>query len=138
MAFVFARLREDASAPRRKHPTDAGVDVFAAEDRIIWPFSMGKVKTGVTVEVPGGHVLFVWPKSGGNHVVGAGVIDAGYQGEVLVKILNYRPWPIKIKKGAPIAQLVQVPVSTEPVIEAQAGEIHQQQTARGASGGINR
>ncbi len=136
MAFVVAKLREDATRPIRKHQHDAGVDVFAVENTVVWPFSMKKVKTGVTVEIPEGHVLFVWPKSGGNHIVGAGVIDAGYQGEVIIKILNYRPWPMIIKKGAPLAQLVKVPVISDDVIEVPLDEIHQERTTRGATGGI--
>ncbi len=136
MAFVVAKLQVDATRPIRKHKQDAGVDVFAVENTIVWPFSMKKVRTGVTVEIPDGQVLFVWPKSGGNHIIGAGVIDAGYQGEVMVKILNYRPWPMVIKKGAPLAQLVKVPVISDEVIEIPLGEIHQERSARGPTGGI--
>ena len=137
MTFRVARLRDDATRPIRKHANDAGVDVFAVENTIIWPFSMKAVKTGITAEIPSGHVLFVWPKSGGNHIVGAGVIDAGYQGEIKVKILNYRPWPMRIKKGTPLAQLVKVPVISDEVIEIPLGEIHQVPSERGVTGGIN-
>lgn len=138
MSFDFARLQWDAVAPVRKHADDAGVDVFAAGDVWIWPFSMGKVHTGVTVDIPRGTALLVWPKSGGDHVIGAGVLDAGYTGEVMVKILNYRPWPIRIKAGAPLGQLVKVNVLTEPVVEHPLAEMHRAFSERGATGGILR
>jgi dUTP pyrophosphatase len=138
MTFLYARMSQDVVRPRRKHVEDAGVDVFAAETVLIWPFQMVKVRTGVSVQVPEGTALFVWPKSGGNHVLGAGVIDAGYQGEVLVKVLNYRPWPLVIKKGDPVAQLVMTAVVGGPELEVPLQELHKAASARGTTGGIHR
>jgi dUTPase len=64
------------------------------------------------------------------------VIDAGYQGEVLIKIVNYSWKPLRIRQGDAVAQLVQVPVITEPLEELPPEEIHRVRSARGAEGGI--
>lgn len=134
--FVYAKYHSDVKDPVRKHSTDAGVDIFSNEDVTIWPFSMGVVGTGITAVVEPGTALLVWPKSGGNHIVGAGVVDAGYQGEIKVKILNYRPWPIRIRWGDPVAQLVKVKIFADKLRERNLWDIHSTSTERGESGGI--
>ena len=137
MPLKFARLNENAKSPARKHPTDAGVDVYALEDVIVKPFSYCNVHTGVTIEVAEGTMLEVRPKGRNNHLVGAGVIDAGYQGEIVVKVVNYTWRAMHLRKGDAVAQLVQLPVICEPVEEVIADQIHAQQSARGGSGGIH-
>jgi len=137
MPLNFSRLDPNAVAPARKHAADAGVDVFANEAVTIWPFSFKVVHTGVTFEIPEGTVVFAWPKGRSNYLVGAGVIDAGYQGEILIKVVNPSWKFLHIQKGAAIAQLVQVPVICEPLRELPQSEIHAQISARGASGGIH-
>lgn len=137
MPLRFARLIPDAVAPSRKHPADAGVDVHASENVHIPPFSYRVVHTGVTFEVPDGTMLEIRPKGRNNHLIGAGVVDAGYQGEILVKVVNYSWRALKIKKGEAIAQVVQLPVICEPVEELPAAEIHSRYSARGAEGGIH-
>ena len=133
----FARLTSTAILPSRKHPTDAGVDVYADERVRVPPFSQRVVHTGVTCEVPEGSVVQVWPKGRSNHLAGAGIIDAGYQGEILIKVVNYSWRALVLEKGEAIAQLVQLPVMCEPVEEVPPGEIHQQRSQRGGSGGIH-
>lgn len=137
MTLKFARLDPNATIPTRKHPTDAGVDVYADEKVRVPPFSQRVVHTGVTCEVPEGSVLQVWPKGRNNHLAGSGIIDAGYQGEILIKVVNYSWRPLRIRRGDAIAQLVQLPVICEAVEELPAEEIHQQRSQRGGSGGIH-
>ena len=137
MTLKFSRLNPAAQAPTRKHPTDAGVDVYASEDAWIPPFSTRVIHTGVTFDVPPGTLLQVWPKSRHNYLAGAGVVDAGYQGEILIKVVNYSWRALVLEKGEAIAQLVQLPVMCEPVEEVPPGEIHQQRSQRGGSGGIH-
>ena len=137
MTLKFARLDPDAAAPSRKHPTDAGVDVYANEDVRIAPFSYRVVHTGVTFNIPEGTLLQVWPKGRNNHLLGAGVIDAGYQGEIMIKVVNYAWKPLRIRRGDAIAQLVHLPVITELVEESPLEEIHRERSARAADGGIH-
>lgn len=137
MPLKFAHLDPNATTPIRKNSTDAGVDVYANEEVTIWPFSYRVVCTGVTFEVPDGTMLMVWPKGRNNYLIGSGVIDAGYQGEIMIKIVNYSWKPMRIHKGTAIAQLVQIPVICEPVQELPLHEIHTHSSTRGASGGIH-
>ncbi len=138
MALRYALLHSDNKQPVRKHATDAGVDVFASADVWVKPFGAAKVPTGVTFEIRSDFMLLAKPKSGSDFVLGAGVIDPGYQGEVLIKIVNYKPWPIRIRAGQPIAQLVQVAILTEPLQEESIPVLHAAKTDRGADGGIVR
>jgi dUTP pyrophosphatase len=137
MTLNFARLSADALAPTRNHPEDAGVDVYSLEEVLLWPWSYRNVHTGITLEIRSGTVILVWPKGRNNHLVGSGVIDAGYQGEIVIKIVNYSWKPLRLKRGTAIAQLIQLPVICEPVAERDLGEIHAEKSARGASGGIH-
>ncbi len=137
MSLTFARLDPTATAPTRKHPQDAGVDIFANETLTIPPFSYRVVHTGITMEIPEGTMLMVWPKGRNNHLVGSGVIDAGYQGEILIKVVNYSFKFLRIHKGEAIGQLVHIPVICENVCELPLSEIHRQASARGGSGGIH-
>lgn len=137
MPLNFARLRPDAVAPARNHPQDAGVDVYSVEDLLLWPFSYRNVHTGITMDIPEGTMLLARPKGRNNHLVGSGVIDAGYQGEILIKIVNYSWKPMRIRKGMAVAQLVQLPVICELVVEQEVNEIHAQASARGSSGCIH-
>lgn len=134
----FSRLDPGARPPARKHPTDAGVDVFANETVTVAPFSAARVRTGVTFEVRPDFMLLAKPKSGSDFLLGAGVIDPGYQGEILIKVVNYTPQPLTIERGAALAQLVQVAIRTDPLEEVPAADLHARPTARGGAGGIVR
>jgi dUTP pyrophosphatase len=137
MTLKFSRLDPQAPAPSRKHDSDAGVDVFANEDVCIPPFSIRTVHTGVTFDIPQGTMLQVWPKSRHRHLVGAGVVDAGYQGEILIKVVNPSWKPLRFRRGEAIAQLVQVPVLTETLEELPVEELHHTRSERGGEGGIH-
>jgi dUTP pyrophosphatase len=137
MTLKYSCLDPLATAPSRKHPGDAGVDVYASENVTIAPFSSRAVHTGVTFEIPEGTLLQVWPKSRHNHLVGAGVIDAGYQGEVLIKIVNYSWKRLRIRQGDAVAQLVHIPVLTDSLEELPPEKIHRVRSARGGEGGIH-
>jgi dUTP pyrophosphatase len=137
MTLRFARLAPNAKALARKHSTDAGVDVYALDDAILWPFSYRNLHTGLTIDVQAGTMLEVRPKGRNNHLVGSGIIDAGYQGEIVVKLVNYTWKPMRIRRGDAIAQLVQLPVICEEVEETGVDQVHTEKSARGGSGGIH-
>lgn len=137
MTLKFARLDAAVTAPSRKHPTDAGVDVFSNEDVRIPAFSYRVVHTGVTFEVTQGTMLEIRPKGRNNHLVGSGIVDAGYQGEILVKVVNYSWKALRIHRGEAIAQLVQLPVICDIVEEISIGAVHKELSPRGDEGGIH-
>ena len=59
----IARLRPHAVLPTRKHPQDAGMDLYAAEARSLPAHASAIVPTGITIEIPAGFVGLVKPKS---------------------------------------------------------------------------
>ena len=98
--------------PQRKHPTDAGADLIASEDVTILPAEWRLVGTGVCAAIPVGFAGFVHSRSGlaalhGVSVLNSpGVVDSDYRGEIKVNLHNAGMFPVEIKKGNRIAQLV--------------------------------
>ena len=134
----FTRLDPAAIPPARKHPTDAGVDICANETVTIPPFSAARVHTGLSFDIRPDFMLLAKPKSGSDFLLGAGVIDPGYQGEILIKVVNYTPDPLTIERGKPLAQLVQVAIRADPLLETAPEDLHPRPSERGADGGIAR
>ena len=134
----FARMDPAAKIPTRKHLTDAGVDVYANETVTVPPFSAARVRTGVTFDVRPDFMLLAKPKSGSDFILGAGVIDPGYQGEILIKVVNYSPNPLVLRQGEALAQLVQVVIRTDPLEEVRLDKVHAQPSDRGTDSGIVR
>lgn len=132
----IAKLVPNAIIPTRKHPEDAGIDLYAVKDEIIPALSSAIISTGITIELKQGFVGLLKPKGRNNHILGAGVVDAGYQGEILVKIFNPINQPLEFHAGDAIGQLLVLPISTPAVLEVDLSEIHQNNSQRGDSGGI--
>jgi dUTP pyrophosphatase len=129
VSFRFTRLSDDAQAPSRAHPGDAGFDLRAVETARLEPGERASVGTGIAVEIPEGSAGLVLPRSGlaarhGISVVNApGLIDAGYRGEIRVLLLNTdRTEPFDIAPGDRIAQLVIVEVGDDEPVEAESLE----------------
>lgn len=133
----FARMDAAAILPSRKHPTDAGLDLFALVGVVISPHSFAVVGTGVCMDLPAGWVGLILSKSRSNFLLGGGVVDAGYQGEIRIKVMNPTSEPLVINKGQAIAQLLIVPIATPQAIEVSMDTIYSEKSERGASGGIH-
>jgi len=132
-----AKLHNDAVLPVRNHMTDAGIDFFAYGDYIIKPHTSKIVSTGITVNIPFGYFMLFKPKGGSQWLIGAGVADAGYQGEFLFKVYNTSSDDkIILKHGDAVGQAVIIPISISKVLEVPLDEIHVDLTERGDSGGI--
>ena len=107
------RLDPELPLPAYAHEGDAGLDLYAAEDRALAPLERALVGTGVAVAIPAGYAGFVQPRSGlalrrGLTFVNTpGLIDAHYRGEIRLIVVNLDPTePISITRGEKIAQLV--------------------------------
>lgn len=108
-----------ATMPTRAHETDAGLDLYSAEDKIILPRTICDsvyVDCGETFDT-GVHIAFdrgtygkIESKSGlnVNHSVVScgGVIDEGYTGSIKVKLYNFGTKPYSVHAGDKIAQLI--------------------------------
>lgn len=132
----IARLAADAKLPTRKHATDAGIDIYSNQTVTIMPHSFSIVSTGITIEIEPGFVGLLKPKGRNDHLLGAGVVDAGYQGEILVKVSNISSKSMEIHPGDAIGQLVILPVVTPEIIEVGPDQIHKNNSTRGETGGI--
>ena len=99
--------------PVRKHYNDAGADVTALKDYMIGIHETVKIPLGFGVEIPDGYVGFIFPRSG---LCSRGLtcelppIDSGYRGEIHAVITNCSDYPVGIKAGDRIGQLVIFPV----------------------------
>ena len=122
------RLDPAARLPIVAHPgEDLGYDVFALEGAILVPHQTLRVRTGIAVEArhpqteePLG--LLVRDRSSmaaRGLATTAGVIDAGYRGEVLIVMTNLGDTPMELKPGEKIAQVIPVPVLTGPVEDVE-------------------
>lgn len=89
---------------------DAGYDICSYEDALLIPGNMLLLKTDVYMQIPKGYVGIIKEKSGlaciSNIGTGAGVIDSGYRGEVIVLLRNMSDKYVKIAKGQKIAQIL--------------------------------
>jgi len=121
MDMKVKRINPDAKLPAYGHPGDAGLDLFSCVDCVLDTGEIKAVQTGIKVAIPRGYVGLIWDKSGislrGVHRL-AGVVDAGYRGEVQVVMVNLGREPYEIKKGMKIAQMLVQPVQEIRVVEA--------------------
>jgi len=117
-----------AKAPTVAHPgEDLGYDVFSLETVLLAPHSHAKVRTGVALEARHPHTgeplgLLVRDRSSvasKGVFATAGVIDAGYRGEILILLTNQGEEPFSIEAGDKIAQLIPLPVLTGAVTVAE-------------------
>jgi dUTP pyrophosphatase len=122
MQLKVKRIVPQAKLPSYGHPGDAGMDLYAAVDYTLAPGAIYAVPTGIKMAIPPGFVGLVWDKSGislkGVHRL-AGVVDAGYRGEVQIVLINLGAAAFEIKAGMKIAQMLIQPVSAAEVVEAE-------------------
>ena len=124
-------LEAGARLPAVAHPgEDLGYDLFALEDVVLAPRATVRVRTGIAVEArhpasgaPLG--LLVRDRSSmaaRGLATTAGVIDAGYRGEILILMTNLGEAAVELKAGEKIAQMIPVPVLTGEVTEVESLE----------------
>jgi dUTP pyrophosphatase len=125
-------MRDSAKPPVRSNPSDAGLDVFFnpsdGKEIEIHPTFGAVLETGYRFGVPHGYMLEVKNRSGlaskRSLVVGACVIDAGYDGEVLINLNNIGNKPQVIRPGDKIAQIIMVPVVHFRAMETHGGNLY--------------
>lgn len=113
-------LRAEAKAPTIAHPgEDLGYDIYAAEDVLFEPRGAAVVSTGIAIEIvahngePMGALLRDKSSLAARRLIAtAGVIDAGYRGEIKVVMENLSDAPAHIAAGDKIANMIPYPVLT--------------------------
>lgn len=125
---VRVKLDEGAFLPVRAHETDAGADIMSPKGFVLSGKASAVIHTGVHVQLPDGTAGILKSKSGLNvkhNIIGEGVIDQGYDGEIVVKLYNLGNTPHAFKAGDKIIQLLIVPVvycGFEQVDAIESGE----------------
>ncbi len=107
-----------AIMPTRAHDTDAGLDLYAPEDKTLWAHGYAIFDTGVHIQLPPNTAGMLKSKSGLNvkhGITSDGVIDVGYTGSICVKLYNHGDISYAIHRGDKISQLVIVPVVIPPI-----------------------
>lgn len=131
---IEVAVEKDGKLPSKKNQTDAGFDLFATSDIVIYPGQVMKHPLNIRLKLPEGTWAEITSKSGlGSQglLVYAGVIDQDYRGipHVVMSNINIiqeldsdglplmRTNPIVIKKGEKLAQLIMTPYSTQFYME---------------------
>ena len=116
MIIEYATTEFGVRAPDRSNPSDAGLDIYAhLKEAIDIEAGQNKmISTGLKFGIPHGYMLQVCNRSSmgakKSLVVGAHVIDSGYDGEVFIDLHNIGNETQTINKADKIAQVVLVPV----------------------------
>lgn len=122
MKLRWKKLHPNAKAPVVAHAgMDLGYDLFAVEHAVLRPGRVTLVRTGLAIEFdpPHGALLFDRSSMGNKGIKkSAGVIDAGYRGEILVQLTLDMDAPLNkeetkvvdytIRAGDKIAQMIPV------------------------------
>jgi len=123
MTIPIKKLSASAKLPSYSHPDDAGLDLYSAETTTILPQERKLISTGIAMAIPAGYVGLVWDKSGiaAKHGLKtmAGVIDAGYRGEVKILVHNLSTKPYTVEAGSKFAQLLIQPVEQRQIVEVE-------------------
>ena len=132
MIIEYAKIRSGASSPERANPSDAGLDVFYSPPEpttvALHPGDSKILETGLKFGVPHGYMLEVKNRSSvaakKSLLVGACVIDSGYDGEVFINLHNVGNTLQCVSPGDKIAQLVLTPVVHFRPVLAEESELY--------------
>ena len=115
----FKKLSPDAQTPSRANATDAGFDLFAISMK--WDAEQTYIEygTGIAVEIPIGHVGYIFQRSSVSNVQqylsnAVGVVDSGYRGEIRFRFRDCKSVLRRYKVGDRVGQLIIMPI---PLVE---------------------
>ena len=115
--------------PVRANPSDAGLDLrYNGERTSIQPGESKVLSTGLKFGVPHGYMIQIMNRSGNaakkQLMVGACVVDSGYDGEVFVNLHNVGREVQDIHRGMKIAQAVLIPVVHARFVETSNDNLY--------------
>lgn len=116
------KLNLNGRLPTKNNASDAGYDLYCAEDYRIKAGQTAKIKTAIALKIPDGYYGQIQSRSGlasKGIVAKGGVIDSGYTGEILILLNNNGDYEHYISRGERVAQLIlhQVPNFTVKEVE---------------------
>ena len=131
----------DVKTPARGNDAAAGIDFFVPNDaqtHILLPGQNALIPAGIKMEVPRGHALIAFNKSGiaskKGLQVGACVIDEDYQGEVHIDMHNISDKTVTIEPGDKIIQFLLIEVNNCFVEEVPVENLFTVTSERGTGG----
>ena len=127
------KIDKGAYMPTRAHSTDAGLDLYAKEGKIVPAKESATFDTGVHIQLPPGTAGLLVSKSGLNvkhEITSTGLIDEGYTGSIKVKLYNHGGHDYRVEAGDKISQLVILPICTPELEVVESLE----DTERGTDG----
>ena len=130
MILEYVALPHCEHRPVRANPSDAGLDLCFnpkdGEQTILRPGESTILATGLKFGIPHGYMLQIMNRSGNaakrSLMVGACVVDAGYDGEVFVNLHNMSSMKQVINPGDKIAQGVVIPVVSARFMEISSDD----------------
>lgn len=127
---IFAKI------PVRATKESAGMDLYSSEHKVIEPLERKLINTGIKMELLMENCYArIAPTSGFSlyegAIIGAGVVDQDYRGEIKVLIFNVSNLPITIEIGQKIAQLIVEQIYYPTIVETKDLESN---TFRGENG----
>jgi deoxyuridine 5'-triphosphate nucleotidohydrolase len=133
------KLSPTAQVPKIAQPGDAAYDLYADADIVIPADGASYlVPTGISLEIPVGHVGKIWSRSSMARFgtrVDAGVIDSNYRGPIMVMLFNTGREDYAISRGDRIAQLCILPIATpEPILVEVLGATNRGEGGFGSTG----
>ena len=128
----------DVKTPTRANPTDAGIDFFipnSAGQLKILPGESALIPSGIKVDVPANHALVAFNKSGiaskKQLLVGACVVDCGYQGEIYINMQNVGREVQVLSPGDKIVQFALLKLGDPVVTEVHEHDLYLEVSSRG-------
>lgn len=107
---------QDLPLPSYATPGSAGMDLSAAEAKTLLAGERVLISTGIRIGLPTGYEAQIRPRSGLAVSLGItclnspGTIDSDYRGIVMVLLINLGQYPVEIRRGDRIAQMIIAPV----------------------------
>lgn len=133
--FKYEKTHSQVPDLERAYEYDACYDLYAQRDVTINAHAQRPIPVGIKLQLPEDAYARIWERSGMSLKttlnVKAGVIDAGYRGEIMVVMGNYGYTPQKILRGDKIAQLSILPL---PETKAELVDKVDELTERGDKG----
>ena len=139
LTLKIKKISPWAKLPTRAYDHDAGLDLYAADYYSLLPGDRVVIQTGLKLAIPAGCAGLIWDKSGvakaGIHAI-AGVIDAGFRGELTVNLVNLSQDIYHIAPGQKIAQLLIQKVELPEISEGPLNDNTERKDGRFGSSGM--
>ena len=119
--ILVKRHSEYAKLPTLSYDDSAGMDLYAAETVTVPPGKSRIVSTDLEIQIPIGYCGKLMARSGlaFDHriMIGAGLIDAGFEAPIKVLVFNLGEEDYHVNVGSAFCQIVISPVTLGIIVE---------------------